>query len=363
MRVDLCARGSFGGNSRSGPFRLCGRLRRDHKTASHQTRGRELIVQQKPLQEFIRPTVLPANRSAGPFPDGPRRLKGTWRRRLQLSVACLVLALVCPLGLPVAYAASDGLATNSQGSRLDLGYRDMYNLDFGGAHAEFAGWIQAHPADPLGAASDAAAYLFGEFDRLGIIDVQLFADDSRFDSRGKLTPDPAVRKAFEDRADQANRLGDAALARNANDANALYAKTLVCGMRSDYALMIDKHDVQALSYSKQASELARQTLAVNPALYDAHLASGVENYMLSLKFAPLRWILSLTGAGTDRAEGIRLLQVTALQGHYLAPFARMMLAVAAIRDGHPQRAREILTALSKEFPRNSLYTRERDRIH
>jgi hypothetical protein len=98
-------------------------------------------------------------------------------------------------------------------------------------------------------------------------------------------------------------------------------------------------------------------------MYDAYMASGVENYMLSLKFAPLRWILSLTGAGTDRQLGISQLQVTASRGHYLAPFARMMLAVAAIRDGHAQQARDILTALAKEFPRNSLYVRERDRIH
>jgi hypothetical protein len=268
-----------------------------------------------------------------------------------------------PLGSFPAHAATDSLSANLQSNPLDLGYGDMYNLDFTGAHSQFGAWMQAHPADPLGSASDAAAYLFGEFDRLGIIDVQLFADDSRFDSRSKLTPDPAVHKAFEDRADLTNRLGDAALARNPKDANALYAKTLVCGMRSDYALMIEKHDVEALSYSKQASALAQQTLAINPTMYDAHLASGVENYMLSLKFAPLRWILSLTGAGTDRAEGIRLLRVTASQGHYLAPFARMMLAVAAIRDGQPQQARDILTSLSKEFPRNTLYTRERDRIH
>jgi hypothetical protein len=80
--------------------------------------------------------------------------------------------------------------------------------------------------------------------------------------------------------------------------------------------MIDKHDVEALSYSKQASALSRQTLATNPTLYDAYLASGVENYMLSLKFAPLRWVLSLTGAGTDRQEGLRLLRLTATQGRY-----------------------------------------------
>lgn len=278
--------------------------------------------------------------------------------RWSLRIILGLIASAVSVCTPSAHAA---LAI-AQGS-LDRGYIDLYNLDFPAAHAEFGNWIATRPDDPLGTASDAAAYLFGEFDRLAVIDVQLFADQSRFDSRGKLTPDPRVRQAFEDRADQTNRLADAALSRNPRDANALYAKTLICGMRSDYALMIDKHDVEALSYSKQASALSRQTLAANPTLYDAYLASGVENYMLSLKWAPMRWLLSWTGAGTDREEGIRLLHVTATQGHYLAPFAWMMLAVANIRDGHPQQARDILTTLSHEFPRNSLYLRERDRIH
>jgi len=272
-------------------------------------------------------------------------------------VAALLL-----LTLPLIAQAADQIVAAPQ-TPLDLGYVDLYNLDFPAAHGQFDSWIRTHPEDPLGTASDAAAYLFGEFDRLSVIDVQLFANQSQFDSRGRLTPDPVVRKSFERRADQTNQLADAALARNPKDANALYAKTLVCGMRSDYALMIDKHDVEALSYSKQASALSRQTLALNPTLYDAYLASGVENYMLSLKWAPLRWVLSWTGAGTDKAEGLRLLNITATKGHYLAPFARMMLAVADIRDGQPQKARDILTFLSQEFPHNSLYVRERDRIH
>ena len=286
-----------------------------------------------------------------------------WTRLCRLSHSSVHLWCSLVLALfPSSVLAADKIVADPQGP-LDVGYVALYNLDFPGAHAQFASWMKMHPDDPLGTASDAAAYLFGEFDRLSIIDVQLFADQSRFDKRGRLTPDPAVRKAFDQRAEQTNRLADAALARDPRDANALYSKTLVCGMRSDYALMIDKRDVEALSYSKQASALSRQTLAINPTLYDAYLASGVENYMLSLKWAPLRWLLNWSGAGTDKAEGLRLLNVTATKGHYLAPFARMMLAVAAIREGHPQQAREILTSLSQEFPRNSLYVRERDRIH
>jgi hypothetical protein len=246
---------------------------------------------------------------------------------------------------------------------LDRGYFDMYDVNFAAAHSVFQQLLTQHPDDSLAAASDAAAYLFGEFDRLHIIDVELFADQSRFDNRSRLTPDPAVRKAFDNRCTQANQLAEAALKRNPKDATAFYVKTLVSGMQSDYALMIDKRDLAALNLTKQATVYSRQALALNPTLYDAYLASGVENYMLSLKSAPLRWLLGVTGAATDRQEGVRLLTLTANQGHYLAPFARMMLSVAALRDGRPQQARAILIALSKQYPDNSLYERQLARMH
>jgi hypothetical protein len=246
---------------------------------------------------------------------------------------------------------------------LDRGYFDLYDVNFAAAHTLFQQLLAQHPDDALAAGSAAATYLFGEFDRLHIIDVELFADQSRFDSRSRLTPDPAVRKAFDDRCAQAGRLADAAIKRNPKDATAFYVKTMVSGMQSDYALMIDRRDLAALNLTKQATVYSRQALALNPTMYDAYLASGVENYMLSLKSAPLRWLLGVTGASTDREEGVRLLTLTANQGHYLAPFARMMLSVAALRDGNPQRARAILIALAGEYPDNTLYERQLARIH
>jgi hypothetical protein len=254
-------------------------------------------------------------------------------------------------------------ATPFSGTLLDEGYRDMYNLQFSDAHSKFEQWLASHPEDPMGPVSDAAAFLFSEFERLHIIDVQLFANQDKFDNRSRLTPDPALRSNFENRLNQASNLADASLKKNAKDSRALYVKTLVSGMRSDYALMIDKKDLTALSYSKEASAWSKQALAANPTLYDAYLASGVENYMLSLKWGPVRWLLNLTGASTSRDEGIRLLHLTATQGHYLAPFARMMLAVAALRENRPQEARSILIDLKKEFPRNALYDRELALIH
>ncbi len=277
----------------------------------------------------------------------------------RLSHALVLITLLATVFAIPLHAQSSPLS----GNPLNDGYHDMYNLDFPAAHRKFQQWMVAHPEDPMGPAADAAAWLFGEFDRLHIIDVELFADQNRFDSRQRLTPDPNVRKNFDDRTAQAVLLANVAIRRNPKDATAFYAKTLVAGMRSDYALMIDKRDLGALSLSKEASAYSKQALALNPTLYDAYLATGVENYMLSLKSAPIRWILGITGAATNREEGIRLLRLTATKGHYLAPFARMMLAVAALRDNHPEEARSILTDLSHEYPQNSLYDRQLARIH
>lgn len=246
---------------------------------------------------------------------------------------------------------------------LDAGYYNMYNLDFTGAHQVFADWMKAHPEDPLGPASDAAAFLFSEFDRLGVLDVELFTDDDTFTSRGKLVPNPDIRRQFESRATQGEALARSQLQKNPKDAHALYSLTLINGLRSDLAAMIDKKDYAALKLTEQGSKLAEQTIAADPNLYDAHIAVGVENYMLALKPAILRLFLFMRGDAMDKAEGIRQIRLCAEKGHYLAPFARLMLAVTDIRGGNKAHAREMLGGLAAEFPQNTLYRRQLERIH
>jgi hypothetical protein len=249
------------------------------------------------------------------------------------------------------------------GTPLNDGYHALYNLDFTAAHTHFQQWMTAHPEDCLGSASDAAAYLFTEFDRLGVLDIELFADDNRFESRTRPPIDPVVKKGFNDRITQAERLADTSLQHDPKDANALYCKAVTSGMQADWASLIDRHEYGAYKFSELASKYAKQALAIAPTLYDANLAVGIENYMLSLKPAPIRWILGMAGAGTNKAEGVRLLKLTAEQGHYLAPFARLMLAVGELRDGRTQSGKAILISLSQEFPKNTLYQRQIARLH
>jgi len=73
---------------------------------------------------------------------------------------------------------------------------------------------------------------------------------------------------------------------------------------------------------------------------------------------PVRWILQVGGAQTDRDKGVEDLRLTAERGRYLSPYARLLLAVAALRSKDIDRARDLLAALAREFPHNRLYAQE-----
>jgi hypothetical protein len=253
-------------------------------------------------------------------------------------------------------------AVLSPSDPLDRGYRQMYDLQFPEAHATFRSYEDLHPGDPLGPTSDAAAYLFGEFDRLGVLQTELFVDDQAFKHWKKPAPDPAVREAFQQALAKSNEEADAVLQESADDRNALLAKVFDLGLQADYLSLIEKRNLAALGYTKQGGLLAQKLLAVAPNSYDAYLAVGVENYMLGLRSAPERWIFRLYGAEADKDRGIRNLELTAEKGHYLLPLARLLLAVAALRDNDRNHARELLEGLAKEFPNNRLYQTELSRL-
>ena len=267
----------------------------------------------------------------------------------------------------LAVAFSGALASATAGNitaipHIEAGYRQMYDLEFDQAHKTFGEWEQSHPDDPLGPVSNAAAYLFAEFDRLHILQSELFVDDGAFRHRAKLSPDPEVRREFDAKLLKAQQLADGILSRSPNEANALFAQILTLGLRADYLSLIEKRNLDALKVIKDSRATAEQLLAIEPSYYDAYLAIGVENYLFSLKPAPLRWILQIGGAQTDRETGLHDLRLTAEKGHYLSPYARLLLAVAALRDKDRQRASVILTKLSQEFPHNRLYTEELTRL-
>ena len=264
-----------------------------------------------------------------------------------LSVCCVLSSQARGKDLPVIAV-----------SPLDRGFQGLYNLDFGGAQQEFAAWQRLHPEDPMGPVSEAAGFLFSEFNRLGVLEAQFYENDDAFSDRPKVSPDPALRNRFESAIHRAEDLARARLAKDTKDRDALFAMTLSSGLQADYAALIEKRNLASLHFTRQASASAQELLAICHDCYDALLATGFSKYIIGSMAAPVRWILRLGGLPADKEGGISDLETTAEHGHYLAPFARILLAIAYVREKNKNHALELLSGLQREFPGNTLFPRE-----
>ena len=245
---------------------------------------------------------------------------------------------------------------------LDQGFRLLYNLDFDQGHQVFLSWQREHPQDPVGPTAEAAGILFSEFHRLGVLEGQFYENDKKFLNRDQKEPDAGVRDRFNLALSRAQNLASARLAANAKDRDALFAMTLSSGLQADYAAMIEKKNMSSLHYTREANDWADQLLAVDPKCYDARVATGFSKYIIGSMAAPVRWVLRIGGVSGDKKQGIRELQMTADHGQYLGPFARILLAIAYVRDKDNVRARELLASLRDEFPKNTLFTNEIARL-
>ena len=245
-------------------------------------------------------------------------------------------------------------AADAEATLLDNGYRQIYNLQFDQAHQTFAEWHRLHPNDSIAAVSDAAAYLFSEFERLHVLQLEFFVHDSYFYMNRKPVADPRSKQKFESALNRAAELS----AREPQDPSAIFATILCHGLRSSYLALIEQHYAASFREIRVARTLAEQLLAKHPEYYDAWIVIGLENYILSQKPTPVRWLLRLSGGQTNQALGFEKLRLTAEKGHYLAPFALLLLAVVTLRDHNTDGARDLLEGLAREFPNNSLYSQE-----
>ena len=283
-------------------------------------------------------------------------------RRRYLSLVCLVL---CSALMVVVHHAQVARAASGQSPikallvpELDAGFHLLYEFKPEEAHAQFQAWERSHPEDPLGSASEAAAYLFEECYRQGILTSEFFLDDKRFLGDISLKPDPKLRADFFASDKQAQILAQLRLKTNPDDANALFAMALSVGMQADYASLIDKHQLDSLKKIREADTYSKKLLAVAPDAADAYLGLGTANYFIGSLPGFKKFFLSFAGIHGDRIKGIQQIEIAAESGHYLRPFAKIMLALAALREKKTHVARTQLRELVAEFPDNPLFASE-----
>lgn len=273
-----------------------------------------------------------------------------------------LIYFVSVMGIGLSVRASATETTATQPSPLDRAFHAMYDLDFDRADREIATVANANPMNPVAPAAEAASVLFSIFARHNILQAQFFVSDDHYKERRKVEPDPGSLQRLERSLDRAEQLANAALARDPRNVDALFALTLVYGLRADYAALLERRDMAALRYSKQANQFAARLLAINSRYYDAYLATGLQKYLVSLKSAPVRLLLRLGGIQGDREEAIQELRLVAERGRYLAPFAQILLSVSRLRDGDREGALQLLSSLRNRYPHNPLFAQEVARL-
>jgi hypothetical protein len=272
-------------------------------------------------------------------------------------------ALVTAVMVLSATLGAIELARADEKAQIETAFRRMYELRFDEARVEILAYRNAHPDDPFGAASEAASYLFEEFNREGVLTSEFFLDDDRFLGGGTGAPDPTRRAAFLTANNRAREMARRGVESNPGDPDGLFVLTLADGMQGDFEAVIEKRQLSALGFIRRAEQEAEQLLAIRADAQDAYVALGSADYIIGCLPAYKRFFLWFGGVHGDRRRGMERLQKAAEQGHYLRPLAKAFLALAAERENQFDRARALFEDLAREFPGNAVFAREAALAH
>ena len=221
---------------------------------------------------------------------------------------------ISPFVVLLAFINSDLAGSDLKSEEVYSAWLQMYDLKFQEAHITLERWQESHPDDSLGPASDAAAYLFSELTRLGVLESELFIDDNRFKNRRTWDPDSAVKNSFTKESSRRTSWRTQHCRNRERMLALCFAKALTYGLRADYVALIEGRGLKALSYTKSGRVYANRLMTLQPNACDAYLGPGVENYLLSLKPVALRVLLRFTGSEVDREKGLEQLRKAALEG-------------------------------------------------
>jgi hypothetical protein len=173
-----------------------------------------------------------------------------------------------------------------------------------------------------------------------------------------LEPDRAGRAAFLAAARRAHDLSHLWLTTNADGCQRPFCDDTGRRPGGRLRALIEKHQLDSLRMIRNAGCYAQKLLQVAPDAADAYLVLGAANYLIGSQPLHKRLFLRFAGIRGDKSEGIQQLGIVAARGRYLRPFAKILLALAALREKQPELARAQLTDLVAEFPQNSLFVGE-----
>jgi tetratricopeptide (TPR) repeat protein len=246
---------------------------------------------------------------------------------------------------------------------VDSGYDHFYNLEFPEAITDFQKAIAQNPSDPELHNHLAQAIVFREMFRNGALESEMVSGNNAFLRRPKLNPTPETEKWFLDEVAKAMQLAQAKLARNANDASAMYALGISYGLRSNYYWVVKKAWHDSLKDATQARKLHNRVSELEPKNVDARLVEGLHDYIVGSLPWTWRTLGFLIGVHGDKEKGIAIVKDVAEHGSNDKVDAEVFLAALYRRENHPKLAVPLVEDLIRRYPRNYLLRMELSQMY
>jgi len=250
-------------------------------------------------------------------------------------------------GIPVAIRPSN----NALAAR---GFNELYNMDYGPSIRDFSKLQGEFPDDPFTSNYLLAAEVFRELNRIGALNTETYSSDSFLTSRDRRPLDLAAQKRILDLVARVETLCNARLQKNPNDTDALYARGVASGFRSTYMGMAEKAWLPAIRAALASRRDHERVLELDPNYVDAKMTVGIHNYLIgSLNWAG-RAAVALVGVKGSRKKGLEYLREVSRSHGTSSLDAALALSLFLRREQRYPEALELVSRISREYPRNFL---------
>ncbi len=232
------------------------------------------------------------------------------------------------------------------------GHDHFFNLEYEEAARDYALLIGQNPQDPQAYNHLAAAQLYQELHRLGLLESSALRGDNEFLRQARPAPDAQAKQRFEATLAQGRKAAEALLASNPRQELALFALGTNYALRGNYEFMIDKAWFAALRSGGKARDYCDKLARLNPRFVDAYLVLGVHEYVVGSLPLPVKILAAIGGLRGSKAKGEALVTRVSREGVHARNDARVLLVILHRREKRPLDAARLLEGLIADFPRN-----------
>ncbi len=286
------------------------------------------------------------------------------RHRLSFVIAGVMLCfplMAFAQSEPVAATVSSALTPEAIQLRRE-GTESMYNIDYATARTKFEEIRKLLPQHPAGDIYLATVIWLEHLNKSRRLQTGLYSDDSSFyagaenakeETEGDAV-DPAVDRAFRDRMAQAKTKALALVAKNKNDADALYFLGSYYGVMAGYEASTARKFFSAMRNGSRCVDAHEKVLKLKPDYFDAYLSVGMYDYIVgNLPFA-YKAFAAIAGIRGNKQRGITKLQTLVEKETATSDDARVMLLAIFKNEKRQTDALPLLQALNGKYPNSYL---------